>query len=128
MEEIISRFSHIAVKIFEELDNHHFIQCKVISPSWKNFIEENKFSYIRIVTTSTKCSKKAVKKTFPIANLEETMRLASDVTKVYNELLKVKVYDPSLTIFHLAAKCGSLSVSQLMLNSIEDKHPKNYRN
>ena len=124
MEEVISRFTHIAVKIFEELDNHHFIQCKVISPSWKNFIEENKFSYIRIITTSTKCSKKAVKKTFPKANLEETMRLASDVTKVYNELLKVKVYDPSLKIFHMAAKCGSLSVSRLIMNSIEDKHPK----
>ena len=122
MEEIISRFSHIAVKIFEELDNHHFIQCKVISPSWKNFIEESKFSYIRLIAATTNCSKKEVEKIFPKANLEETMRLASDVTKVYNELLKVKSYDPSLTLFHLAAKRGYLSVCQILIYSTEKKH------
>ena len=117
MEEIISRFPHLAEKIFEELDNYNFIQCKVIGPSWKNFIEESKFSYIRLIKTVTNCSKKEVAKTFPKANLEETIRLASDVTKVYNELLKVNVDHPSLTLFDCAAKCGYLSVCQLMINS-----------
>ena len=90
MKEIISRFPHIAEICFEELDNYNLIQCKVISQSWKNFIEESKFSYIRFIAASTNCSEKEVEKTFPTANLEETMRLASDVTKVYNELVKVK--------------------------------------
>ena len=127
MEEVISRFSHIAQEIFEKLDNYHFIQCKVISQSWKNFMEENKFSYIRLIKTLTNCSKKAVKKTFPKANLEETMRLASDVTKVYNALLKENVYDPSLTLFHMASKHGYLSVCQLILDGIEGKHPKSVK-
>ena len=117
MEEIIFRFPHLAEQIFEELDNYSFIQCKVISPSWKNFIEESKFSYIRLIKTVTNCSKKEVEKTFPKANVEETRRLASDVTKVYNELLKVNVDHPSLTLFDCAAKCGYLSVCQLMINS-----------
>ena len=117
MDEIISRFCHIAEQIFEELDNKYFIQCKVISPSWKNFIEESKFSYIRLIKTVTNCSKKEVKKTLPKANVEETRRLASDVTKVYNELLKVNVDHPSLTLFDCAAKCGYLSVCQLMIKS-----------
>ena len=82
MDEVISRIPHIAEQMFEELDNNDFIQCKVTSPSWKNFIEESKFSYIRLIAASTNCSKKVVDKTFPKANLEETMRLASDVTKV----------------------------------------------
>ena len=120
MKEIISRFPHIAEQIFEELDSNFFIQCKVVSPSWKNFIEESKFSYIRLIKTVTSCSKKEVEKTLPKANLEETKRLASDVTKVYNELLKVNVYRPSLTLFDCAAKCGYLSVCQLMINSQND--------
>ena len=117
MEEVISRFSHIGEQIFEELDNNYFIQCKVISPSWKNFIEESKFSNIRLIMTVTNCSKKEVEKTFPKANLEETIRLASDVTKVYIELLKVNVDHPTLTLFDCAAKCGYLLVCQLMINS-----------
>ena len=121
MEEVISRFTHIAEKIFEELDNYNLIQCKIISESWKNFIEESKFSYIRLIAASTNCSKEEVKKTFPKANLEETMRLASDVTKVYDELLKIKIYDPSLTLFHLAAKRGYLSVCQILINGTEEK-------
>jgi hypothetical protein len=124
MEEVISRFPHIAEICFEELDNYNLIQCKVISQSWKNFIEESKFSYIRLIAATTNCSKKEVEKIFPKANLEETMRLASDVTKVYNELLKVKIYDPSLTLFHLAAKHGYLSVCQVLINGTEEKHHK----
>ena len=122
MEEVISRFPHIAEICFEELDNYNLIQCKVISQSWKNFIEESKFSYIRLIAATTNCSKNEVEKIFPKANLEETMRLASDVTKVYNELLKVKSYDPSLTLFHLAAKRGYLSVCQILIYSTEKNH------
>ena len=130
MEEIISRFPHIAENIFEELDNYYFIQCKVISPSWKNFMEESKFSYLRLIKTSTNCSKKAMKRISKKANLEDSIQLASDVSKLYDELQMAKFYgkgyiviDYSLTLFHLSAKYGSVSVCQLMMDSIEDKHP-----
>ena len=69
----------IAEQIFEELDNDYFIQCKIISQSWKNFMEENKFSYIRLIKKLTDCSKKAIEKIFPKINLEDTIRLASDI-------------------------------------------------
>ena len=132
MEVVISRFPHIAEKIFEELDNHHFIQSKVISPSWNNFMEGSKFSYFRLIETSTNCSTKAMKKILKKTNLDDTIQLASDVSKLYNKLQKKKVLeqtedylviDPFLTLFHVAAKHGSLSVCQLMIDSIEDIHP-----
>ena len=134
MEDVIYRFPHIAEKIFEELDNYHFIQCKVISPSWKNFMEGSKFSYTRSIKASTKCSKMTMKKFFKKTNFEDTVQFASDVNKLYDELqiakfqfkLKKKkryvVIDDSSTIFHMAAKRGSMSVCQLMLDSIEDEH------
>jgi ankyrin repeat protein len=128
MEEVISRFPHIAEQIFEELDNYHFTQCKVISQSWKNLMEENKYSYIRLIKTITNCSKKTMKKIFPKANLEDVILLASDVSEVYDELnYEVDVTtDPSLTLFHTAAKHGYLSVCKLIIDGIEGKHPKNF--
>ena len=81
MEEVISKFPNIAEKIFEELDNYDFIQCKVVSKLWKNFMEERKFSYIRLIETTTKCPKGALKKVFLKATLKETIESASDVSK-----------------------------------------------
>ena len=135
MDEVFSRFPHIAEQIFEELDNYYLIQCKVISPLWKNFMEGSKFSYIRLIETSTNCSTKAMKKILKKTNLEDTIQLASDVSKVHVKLQKEKalgpgvrggnlVIDPFLTLFHMAAKHGSSSVCQLMIDSIEEIHPK----
>jgi hypothetical protein len=45
-------------------------------------------------------------KFFLKANLEDTIRLNSDMSKVYNKLLKANVYDPSLASFHMAAQHG----------------------
>jgi hypothetical protein len=81
MEEVISRFPHIAEKFFEELDNYHFIQCKLVSKLWKNFMEESKFSYVRLIETTTKCPKGALKKIYLKATLKETIESASDVSK-----------------------------------------------
>ena len=117
MEEVISRFPHIAEQIFEELDHYHFIQCKGIGQSWKNFMEGSKFSYIRLIKTSTNCYTKSMKKILKETNLEDTIQLASDVSKLYDELQKDKVdyqrlkrrkgrlvTKPSLTLFHMAAE------------------------
>ena len=82
MEEVISKFPNIAEKIFEELDNYHFIHCKIASKLWKNFMEESKFSYIRLIETTTKCPKGALKKIYLKATLKETIESASDVSKV----------------------------------------------
>ena len=124
MEEVISRFPHIAQQIFEELDNYHFTQCKIITQLWKNFMEENKFLYIRLIKTLTNCSKKAMKKIFPEANLEDIILLASDVSQVYDKLnYEADVTtDSSLTLFHMAAKRGYLSVCKLIIENIEE-HP-----
>lgn len=95
-------------------------------------MEGSKFSYIRLIETSSNCSTKAMKKILKKTNLEDTIKLASDVSKVYVKLQKEKVLgvrddylviDPFLTLFHMAAKHGSLSVCQLMIDSIEDIHP-----
>ena len=53
-------------------------------------------------------------------NLEDIIQLNSDVTKVYNELLKANVYDPALASFHMAAQHGYLSVCQIIIQLASD--------
>ena len=48
MEDLIQRFPHIAEQILEQLDNKSLANCKTVSDSWQNFIEDRNFTWIRI--------------------------------------------------------------------------------
>ena len=43
----IARFPHIAVAIFKEVDNKSLGNCRITSKIWGNFIDEEKFPWIR---------------------------------------------------------------------------------
>ena len=49
MENIISRFPHLGAQIFQELNDQDLIKCLKPSRSWKKFIEDEKFYWIRII-------------------------------------------------------------------------------
>ena len=42
MEEVILRFPHLGLQIFQELDVGSLLNCKQVGRSWKNFIETEK--------------------------------------------------------------------------------------
>ena len=42
MDEVILRFPHLGVQIFQELDVGSLLNCKQVSRSWKSFIETEK--------------------------------------------------------------------------------------
>ena len=42
MDEVILRFPHLGVQIFQELDVGRLLNYKQVSRSWKNFIETEK--------------------------------------------------------------------------------------
>ena len=48
LKEVLLRFPHIGEKIFNSLDNKGLVKCKRICRTWSNFIEDQKFSWIRI--------------------------------------------------------------------------------
>ena len=75
-----------------------------------------------------------MKKILKETNLEDTIQLASDVSKLYDELQKDKVdyqrlkrrkgrlvTKPSLTLFHMAAKRGYLSVCHTTVNDLPNQ-------
>ena len=49
MENVHLRFPHLAKQICQELCNLDLIKCKKLSKSWKKFIEDEKFYWIRII-------------------------------------------------------------------------------
>ena len=50
MEDVIERFPHIAKQVFEQMDNKCLTNCREVSKSWMNFIDERSFSWIRILS------------------------------------------------------------------------------
>ena len=49
MDELFARFPHIAMQIFEQLDNKSLTNCREVANSWQKFIDERNMSWIRIV-------------------------------------------------------------------------------
>ena len=53
MEEILKRFSHLAERIFLNLNNEGLAKCREGGIFWKNFIDERNYPWIRIVNIPT---------------------------------------------------------------------------
>ena len=54
MDEVILRFPHLGVQMFQELDVGSLLNCKQVGRSWENFIEtekplNDKFLIMRVV-------------------------------------------------------------------------------
>ena len=79
MEEVISRFPRLAVKIFQSLDNQNLVESKVVNRTWKHFIEEKKFYHAQRIEKCISCSRKTLKKILQNYNSINTMEVASAV-------------------------------------------------
>ena len=49
MESIFSKIPDLGEKIFKELDNQSLVKCKEVQRSWYNFINEEKFQWLRMI-------------------------------------------------------------------------------
>jgi hypothetical protein len=49
MEEVLLRFPHIGDQVFKKLDNEDLTKCRKISPSWNEFIDNQKLPWIRLM-------------------------------------------------------------------------------
>ena len=49
MEEVFLRFPHIGEQVLKQLDNEYLTKCRKISPSWNEFINNQKLPWIRMM-------------------------------------------------------------------------------
>ena len=47
MEEVLLRFPLLAQKMFEQLDNESLTNSRTVNKSWLQFIDDQKFPWIR---------------------------------------------------------------------------------
>ena len=56
--DMLRRMPHIGEQIFDSLDNQSLLKCKEVSRLWYDFIDEQKFPWVRIFQTHVKESNK----------------------------------------------------------------------
>jgi hypothetical protein len=78
MEEILMRFPHIGEKFFEELDNKSLAKCRQADRSWKTFIDDQKFPWIRKIRFCSLDSKEPLKKILKQTKLDIVKELAEE--------------------------------------------------
>ena len=49
MAEILLRFSHLGEEIFDSLDNKNLVICRKVCRTWKSFIVDHKFFWVRVI-------------------------------------------------------------------------------
>ena len=49
MDNLILRFAHVVERIFVQLDDKSLAKCREVEKSWKKFIDERNYPWIRIV-------------------------------------------------------------------------------
>jgi ankyrin repeat protein len=76
MEEILRRFQHIGKQIFKELDNKSLAKCRKADRSWRTFIDDQKFSWIRKIRFCSIDSKEPLEKILKQTKLDIVKELA----------------------------------------------------
>ena len=78
MEEILMRFPHIGEQIFEELGNKSLAICRQADRSWKTFIDDQKFPWIRKIRFCSLDSKEPLEKILKKTKLDVVKELAKE--------------------------------------------------
>ena len=56
--DMLTRLPHIGAKIFDSLDNLSLLKCKEVSRTWYDFMDDQKFPWVRMIKTYIKESNK----------------------------------------------------------------------
>ena len=86
--DMLTRLPHIGEKIFDSLDNPSLLRCKEVSKTWYDFIDDQKFPWVRMIKTYVKESNKTYTECpkhwhslFRRTNTEHVRKFASEIRK-----------------------------------------------
>merc|ERR1712166_74240 len=118
MEELLLRFPHIGTKIFEELDCESVTVCRTVITSWKSFIDDQKFLWIRKIRTYIQKSKESLKNVLKFINIEDVKEIAGFARTAEGFLQKTS------SILHFSAMTGNTNVFRAIFEKSNEKFPK----
>ena len=85
MEEVLLRFPHIGHQIFEQLNNSFLTNCREVSNSWKNFIDNERLPWTRIIVHYIKPLKSSWRKFLQKSNIRSLFEMATLVIQHYKK-------------------------------------------
>ena len=86
MEVIFQSFTHISEKIFQYIDDASIEECRLVSKSWRSYLDHNKHVKIRLIQKSVDCYdqvEESWKKVFKKSNSDIIEKLFCAVKELY---------------------------------------------
>ena len=83
MEEALLRFSHLAEKIFGELNVQSLLKCKEVTSAWNHFLKNNKAYNWQVIKGYTDCSDTLMKKL--AKNSEDASQITSNLQDIFKQ-------------------------------------------
>ena len=133
METVFERFPTLGKDILDSLSNEGLVQCRKTSPIWKNFIDEEKTIWIRMIEKHV--GKVNLhpdwKKSLSKISTDTARELASAVCLFYtskqceHEDISQRSQE-KWSPLHIVAECGNLHLFKIIFEKMDDKNPKNY--
>ena len=133
MEEIILRFPHIGRDIFDSLNNKSLQRCRKSSRLWHEFIDQQKFTWIRIIQKYVGLSNKLFpksqelwRKMFCKTRFECIRNLAEEIhSNHYEDPIKglTPLHYVLENCFAFSDKTYALELFKNIFDAVEDKNP-----
>ena len=80
------RFSHLAEKIYGELNNQSLVKCKEVGLQWNHFLKNNKAYNLKVIKGYTNCSDALIKKL--AKNAEDAIQITTDLQDIFKQARK----------------------------------------
>ena len=155
LENINLKFPHISEIILQELDDQSLTECRKVSRSMCNFIDNTKIPWMRMINKHMgdneqlqkswtkvlhKCNVEIIRQLALTVNLFQMymcngttplhFAVRSGQTNVFMDIFqrsedKNPSDDSGVTPLHIAAEKGHLSWYKAIMKNLEDKNPKN---
>ena len=141
MEEMLWRFPHIGQEIYQQLNDQSLSECREISQSWQNFINNEKFYKKRIKEMIEKHTKAyndesvhyycggSTKETLtPLHSAALTGQFQMFINIIQEDLVEdINVKNErGVTPLHLAALKGQFSICKYIIEEIAEINPRDW--
>ena len=131
MENILERFPFVAKSIFSNLDNTSLVQAKEVCSSWRNSINSQKFSWIRIIQTHIDDKQELASIWWHRVLLKtsvETVKELSTAVYQFYQFDKTRYYKKKWSPLHITVERDSISLSQHVVSKVDEVDPENSDN
>ena len=128
IDTVLSRFPSVAQDIFKELDNKSVIKCRKVSVPWQNFIDNQKFIWIRRLRKYSRSMEEFSEqwKLMIINTPTERVKELSIVVGEFfdsGEKYSPKPSESQWAPLHVTADQGHFELSKYIIQTTGDKNP-----